>query len=371
VLASSALFLGLRAAPARADDSKVAAPRVEGFAPDAQLVGGGGFGLGGPLSNYFLGRLRLGALYAREPWIANAGVSIEVGALGEFGVGCELELNTWKGLFAQIGFASVTDHQWMGHVALGYTVLGLEWQHRFGDATTHDALLFEVRLPLGTWWFLVGNKTADRTVASVRKAQPTPVGPQPTAAVIPAADQPEAPLTLSPAAPAPPSAADKDEARQLLAEAQQASARGEYAQAAAALQRAYQRIADPQLLLQLAEAERAQGKLRAAAQELRHFLAVAPAGEGDEQAKLAAQHKLEDVERRIAHLRLELRGARGDERVELDGALEPAALLGYDVPLDPGDHELVLRRADQPLSTRSFHAGDGELVRLALDASPP
>jgi hypothetical protein len=363
------LSWGLAASPARAD-GRAAAPRVEGFAPDAQLVGGGGFGLGGPLSNYFLGRLRLGALYAREPWIANAGVTIEVGALGTFGVGCELELNTWKGLFAEVGFASVDDHQWMGHIALGYTVLGLEWQHLFSDAKTTDAVMFEVRLPLGTWWFLVGNKTADRTVASVRKAQPPLVGPQPMAAAVTTPAEAEEPLPVPPAAPPPPSAADRDEARQLSAEAQHAIESGEHAQAAAAFRRAYQRSADPPLLLQLAEAEVAQGKLRAAAQELRHFLAVAPTGSGDE-ARTAAQRKLEDVERRIAHLRLDLRGARGDERVELDGAIEPAALLGYDVALDPGDHSLVLRRADQPLTTRSFHASDGELVRLVLDASAP
>ncbi|HEY2732335.1 MAG TPA: hypothetical protein VGI70_00040, partial [Polyangiales bacterium] len=48
-------------------------PHLQGFSVDGQLVGGGGLGFGGKLSNYFLGRARLGALYADQPWMLNAG----------------------------------------------------------------------------------------------------------------------------------------------------------------------------------------------------------------------------------------------------------------------------------------------------------
>jgi hypothetical protein len=345
-------------------DGKLAPLKVEGFAPDAQLVGGGGFGLGGALDNYFLGRLRLGALYAHEPWIANAGVTVDVGALGNFGVGCELELNTWRGLFADVGLARVDEHQWMSHLGVGYTVLGLEWQHLYSDAKPRDAFMFEVRLPLGTWWFLVGSKTADRTVASVRKVQP--LGPQPTAATAKPPEQPTVLPIVAPVAPSAPSDADRDEARQLAEEAQRAMHSGDYPAAVAAWQRAYQRTSDAKFLLQLAEAEIAQGKLRAASDELRRFLAALPADSAPE-ARAEAQRQLDDVQRRIAHLRLELRGAHGDERVELDGNVEPAAALGYDVALDPGDHALSVRRAERALAAQTFHVGDGELLRISVD----
>jgi hypothetical protein len=279
-------------------------------------------------------------------------------------VGCELELNTWRGLFADVGLARVDDHQWLSHLGVGYTVLGLEWQHLYSDAKPRDAFMFEVRLPLGTWWFLVGSKTADRTVASVRKVQP--LGPQPAAATTKPAEQPDLLPIAPPVAPTAPSDADRDEARQLAEEAHRAMQSGDYPAAVAAWQRAYQRTSDAQFLLQLVEALIAQGKLRAASDELRRFLAAAPADSAP-QARADAQRRLDDVQRRIAHLRLELRGAHGDERVELDGSIEPAAALGYDVALDPGDHAMSVRRAERTLATQTFHASDGELVRLSVD----
>ena len=67
-------------------------------------------------------------------------------------------------------------------------IFGLEWQHRF-DVRDEDALLLQVRLPLGTWWFLDrkrkeqderrrGNATAPRSSrAAFVSHEPQPQAP--------------------------------------------------------------------------------------------------------------------------------------------------------------------------------------------------
>jgi hypothetical protein len=138
----------------------------------------------------------------------------------------------------------------------------------------------------------------------------------------------------------------------------------------AALQRAYMLHADALVLLQLAQAELAQGRLLLAANDLRRFLDTARTPEA-QKARVTAQSQLAAVERRLAHLRVELSGTMGDEQIELDGGVEVGATLGYDVALDPGEHSLVLLRHGQPLARRSFKAAEAELVRLSIDATKP
>jgi hypothetical protein len=355
-------------------DGGVAPLSANGLGPDAQLVGGGGFGLGGSLRNPFLGRARLGALYAVEPWIFNAGISFEVGALGQLGVGCELELNAWRGFFADLGFARADGKQWMGHLSLGYTVFGIEWQQRFSDARPNHALLFEVRLPLGIWWRLVGRNSEQRSAVQARQAQAL----SPARTVPPTAAASPLPLVRAPSADQPPvaaesigpSEADRAELAQAQAEAERETQRGNHAAAAAALQRAYMLHPDARILLQLAQAELAQGRLLLAAKDLRRFLDTARTPQAQAE-RVTAQSQLDGLQRRLAHLRVELTGAMGDEQIELDGVVEAAATLGYDVALDPGEHSLVMLRHGQPLARRSFKAAEAELVRVSIDATTP
>jgi hypothetical protein len=132
--------------------------RIEGAWPDITLTGGGGIGLGNGLDTNVFGKLRLGVLYAYEPWIASAGVIGELGALAERGVGAELELHHFSGLWLQAGGARVLRAQWMGHLTFGFSLFGVEWQHRFGERS--DALLFLLRAPIGLWWFLIEDDAA-------------------------------------------------------------------------------------------------------------------------------------------------------------------------------------------------------------------
>jgi hypothetical protein len=101
-----------------------------------------------------MGRLGVGALYAFEPLIVNLRISGEVGASAERGFGAELEVNHFGGPFLQLGFDRVLRDDYMTRVMIGFTLFGVEWQHRL-DTPAHNALLFVLRAPLGIWWFLL------------------------------------------------------------------------------------------------------------------------------------------------------------------------------------------------------------------------
>lgn len=126
---------------------------IVGIWPDMALSVGAGIGVDEVLdSNVFL-RLRLGGLLAFEPWVLNLGVTGELGALAEWGAGVELELNHMSGPWLQINASRVEHERFMGHLGLGYFVVGVEWQHAFGDEPD-DAVLFVLRLPIGLLWFM-------------------------------------------------------------------------------------------------------------------------------------------------------------------------------------------------------------------------
>jgi hypothetical protein len=138
--------------------------RITGVFPDAALSVGAGIGLGNGLSDNVFARLRLGGLLAYEPWVVNLGITGEVGGLAELGLGGELEVNHFGGLWLQLNGSRVDGAQYMGHLALGFTLFGVEWQHRFGGSDD-NALLFLLRLPIGIWWFMWQHQ-ADATARS-------------------------------------------------------------------------------------------------------------------------------------------------------------------------------------------------------------
>jgi hypothetical protein len=364
--------------------------QVNGLGPDAQLAGAVGVGFGGHLRNPFLGRARVGALYVFEPFIANAGISFEVGALGKLAIGCELELNAWRGLFAEVGFARVDPTEWMTHAVLGFTVLGIEWQHRWSQASPSDALLLEVRLPFGIWWRMVGRTNEAPSSAASPASDPRVLRPAPAPLVVQrplppraaggqlaAADSGADNATGANSIDAPAhaetrtdaAAAERVEVAEALAEADRASLQSDYTAVASALQRAYMLHPDPLLLPRLAQAQAARGRLVLAARDLRRFMASTAGALASQRA--SAQAQLDSVEHRLAHLRVELVGVAGGEELQVDGVPEPTATLGYDVAIDPGTHDLVLSRKGHALARRTFSAKEAELVRLALDAALP
>ena len=340
---------------------------VAGFGPDAQLVGGLGFGLGGKLNNYFLARARLGALYASAPWIVNAGLTVEVGALAGLGWGGELELSRGGGLFGTLGVARVDQSRWLLHAGLGYSIVGLEWQHTFEGPTPNDALLLQVRVPLGLWWL---QKRQEKSEAKGAAAEQAPQIKRRVAQSAPrseaaAADKDE-PVRASGVGH--PAAASEQERAVHLAEASRAREQGDRRAEAFALSRAYALRPDPIIALQLSAAELALGKPRSAQADLRRV-------GGLDQLPAAERERAEQLQRELAqalsYVRVELSGAEAETLTLLiDGGAEPIALQGYDVPLDPGEHTLELRRAERVIATRTFQTSKGALLRLSIELPP-
>lgn len=358
---------------------------VEGFGPDAQLVGGLGFGLDGKLNNYFLARGRLGALYATAPWIVNLGLTVEVGALAGLGWGGELELSRGGSAFGIVGVSRVDHARWLMHVGVGYSIFGLEWQHTFEGPNPNNAVLLEVRLPLGLWWLQKRQEKAEAQGAStVHTPQIKQRVGQATIRDLDderhersqngAAEQPDPPATLSqrprsahdPSQAAVSEAATRDaEYATRLAEAQAARDQGDRLAEVFALSRAYALRPEPSVALQLAAAELVLEKPRSALatwQRLGDLDQLQPAER--ERAKQLRQQ----LTAALSHLRVELSGAvSGELTIWIDGVVEPTATQGYDVPLDPGAHTLQLRRADHVVLERHFQTQAGALLRLSID----
>lgn len=176
----AALCLWLAASAPSAASAQVFAEelRIKGLWPDLALQFGAGFGIGDRLATPVFGRARLGALYAYEPIILNLGLTGELGALARRGLGVELELNHFGGLWLQGGFERVLGDDWMTHATLGYTVIGVEWQHRFTDRPD-NAVLIVVRATLGILWFLLADD-ARRTREQRARQKALPVVPTPS-----------------------------------------------------------------------------------------------------------------------------------------------------------------------------------------------
>jgi hypothetical protein len=355
----------------------IARAELDGLAPDLSIAGGVGFGLDSKIDNNFLGRLRLGALYAFEPYWIDAGVSLEAGALSSLAIGGELEANAASGWFANLGLSYSRNEYLTGHVSAGYTIFGLEYQHAFADRKPRAALLFVVRFPLGFWWF-----TRDRE-EKASHPPPPPAQPAATSGELPQAPPgtQENPLPLGPTAPAPaanpqaPVVADPQTRERIergqyaREEAVMAGVRGDYAAQSDALRRAYAAQADPMLLLRIADAEIARGKRALAAQALQQFLAAAASADSTVVApvKPQAEAKLNELLPQLARVRVIYAAASGDESVVIDGTPQPGALLGYDVLLDPGTHVLTLTaRGGAKNVEKTFEAHPGELLRIEL-----
>lgn len=131
--------------------------RAVGFWPDISLSLGGGIGIKHPIATNIYGAARVGVLFAFEPWVINLGLSGELGALPRRGLGAEFELNYVRGPFVQVGYDRIAGRDWMARLTVGFALFGVQWQHRMSSTPPDNALLFLLRLPLGTGWFFLND----------------------------------------------------------------------------------------------------------------------------------------------------------------------------------------------------------------------
>lgn len=76
----------------------------------------------------------------------------------------------------------------------------------------------------------------------------------------------------------------------------------------------------------------------------------------------------EQIESRIARLRVSVENAAAGDTVQLDGADLLEAQLNVEIPIDPGNHQLQLLRDSAAVDTKVFQLQDGGSTQLSLRA---
>jgi hypothetical protein len=155
-------------------------------------------------------------------------------------------------------------------------------------------------------------------------------------------------------------------AQDLVEEGRALGRQGQWAEALERFQRARSVSAKttPQLAFYVGHAEARVGKLVEAAVDLRRAIELAHSA-GNDQVAVAAQGELPELEARTPLLRIAASGAVG---LQIDGSTLGVAALGDAVPLDPGEHVVVVRF---PTGAVTRHVAMVERQRMTLSIEPP
>lgn len=176
----------------------------------------------------------------------------------------------------------------------------------------------------------------------------------------------------APSGAAAPTAAETTLAREQFRTGVDAARSGRWWEALEAFTRAYELAPRPLTLLNLAGAQVETGSLVEGAESYRRFIREAD-GRAAEQIP-AAQEALAAVEPRIARVRLEITHLAHRDVVQLDDARLSEAVLGAELPVNPGEHVVRVTRSDVELGHESFHVDEGERrlepVRILLPVAP-
>lgn len=165
------------------------------------------------------------------------------------------------------------------------------------------------------------------------------------------------------------SAEDRAAAAQHSKQAQELRKQGQLAEACEQLQEV-ERL-DPKLptLMDLADCTEQLGKL-VEAQAL--WAAARDRARQNEkpQSRARAEERLAAVEKRVAHLTLQLDAAAAGAEVLADGARVDPASLGSPQPENPGDHVIVVKWAGHEDAKHELKLAEGESRSLSVAAGP-
>jgi len=164
---------------------------------------------------------------------------------------------------------------------------------------------------------------------------------------------------------------DRAAARQHVSQAEELlKKKGHLAEACQHLQEG-ERL-DPQLptLMELAECTEQLGKL-VEAQEQWTLARDRAKHEEKPQSRARAEARLAALQKRVAHLTLQLAPTApvGAQVLRDDEPLEPASLSGA-LPMDPGDHMIVVKVAGHDDAKYAVKLADGDNQTLAITAGP-
>lgn len=157
-------------------------------------------------------------------------------------------------------------------------------------------------------------------------------------------------------------------ARQLFFEAYAAGERGRWEDAYRGFSRAMAVRASPAVRFNLAIAARNTGRFVEALDQFRTFLRDGAEG-ADAQRRAAAAREVDALTTRVARLTVRVQGDTA-QSFQLDGRALPVALLGAEVPVDPGPHtiDVVGVAGDRQRREGAVYEGERMNVDVTLSA---
>ncbi len=131
-------------------ERKWGTPR-QGLTWDLALEAGGALRLYGPLPAYYFTSMRAGGLWLSGDVGLSFGVTVGSGAaFDRWGTGVELQFtHLTSSLWGQAGLSFTDGNRLVSRVAVGFSLIGLEYQHRFEGVDAVDVMIFKVNLPIG------------------------------------------------------------------------------------------------------------------------------------------------------------------------------------------------------------------------------
>jgi hypothetical protein len=184
------------------------------------------------------------------------------------------------------------------------------------------------------------------------------------------------PLAWSPPARAQVSDAERAAARDLFKQGDELQRAGKFPEALDKFQRAEQVIHAPTNVLRIAECQAAMGRLVESAESYRtvtrwQLAAGSPAA--FQSAIDQAKGELAQVEPRVPKVLVQVTPPppQGSQpQLVIDGATVPFALVGEQIPLDPGEHKLQATAAGQASQEVTINLRERETKNVALQLQP-
>jgi hypothetical protein len=166
-------------------------------------------------------------------------------------------------------------------------------------------------------------------------------------------------------------------ARDLALQGSEAFDRGQYQVALDLFQRAGLLVRAPTISLMQARSLAQLGRWVEAMdgyEGVQHFPGIDPSNPAFRAAVASAAEEENALRARVPHLLVMVDGTANSEvEVWLDGRKLPSALVGVEIPCDPGPHQLEVRSPNHAPLTRTLTLGEGarETVELPVAEPPP
>lgn len=211
--------------------------------------------------------------------------------------------------------------------------------------------------------------TAPGTAPASAPAAAPATATAPAPAAVPATGAAQAPAPAAATAPASSSISTDGAAQQAFRAGVDAARQEQWVDARISFEKAYQLSPRPVVLINLAGAQARTGRLTEAAKNYRLIL-------GDESSaetasfRRAAAEVLPALDARIPRVRLRHSGLSPDDVIQIDGQTVQTEALATGLPLDPGEHTLIVKHLGAERARVLFGLTERELRYITLPLPP-